>query len=97
MSEPNREPIDDLVELLKRQRDELKLKMHLAGKDAQDEWDRLERKWKEVEAWAEPLTSASKKAARAAGEEARKVTGAAMDVAAREIKHGYDKLRSLFD
>lgn len=30
---------------LKQKRDELKLKLHLAGKDAEDEWDELMGEW----------------------------------------------------
>jgi hypothetical protein len=69
--------------------------MHLGGKEARDQWEKLEEKWHEIEECCEPLTSATKEAASSAGEQARKVTGAAMDLAAREIKSGYQKLRKL--
>ena len=115
MSAEDKDPIDALVRMLKQQRDELKLKMHLAGKDAQDEWEKLEQRWKEVEEWAEPLTTATKEAAdkaseaaksaaehaaeagKQAGHEAKKVTAAAMDVAAREIQSAYEKFRRMLD
>lgn len=88
--------LDSMIEKLKQQRDELQLKMHLASKDAQDQWEQLEETWQGVQQRAEPLTSATKEAASAAGEQAKKVTGAALDVAAREIAAGYEKLRKLF-
>ena len=45
MSEEPNEPLEEendegAIEFLKRQRDELKLKIHLAGKEAQDQWDK---------------------------------------------------------
>ncbi len=43
------------------------------------------------------MTGAVKEASYAAGEQDRKVTGAALDLAVREIKGGYEKLRSMLD
>ena len=97
MSDEEKDPIESLFSRLRRQRDELKLKMHLAGKEAQDQFAQVEEKWKEVEHRAEPLTGAVKEATSTVGEQARKVTAAAMDLAAREIKDGYEKLRKLLD
>lgn len=94
---PEEESRENVLEYLKRQRDELKLQMHLGSKDARDQWEKLEDKWKEVEEWAEPLTSATREAASTAGEQAKKITGAALDVAAREIKSGYQKLRKMLE
>jgi len=96
-NEPQDESPAGVKEFLKRQRDELKLKIHLAGKEAEDQWEKLEEKWRELEHWGEPLTSATKEAAGTAGEQMKKVTGAAMDLAAREIRSGYQKLRKLLD
>ena len=89
--------IEDLICKLRQERDELRLKLHLAGKEVQDGFVVLEEKWEVLENRAEPLTGAVKEASSAAGEQARKVTGAALDVAVREIKGGYEKLRSLLD
>ena len=36
---------DDLIEDLKQKRDEIRVKMHLASKDLQDEWQEFEQKW----------------------------------------------------
>lgn len=44
---------DDLVADLKRKRDELRLKIHLASKDAQTEWEELEEKMQEFSSRAE--------------------------------------------
>lgn len=57
---------DDLVEDLKQKRDELRVKMHLASKDMQDEWQEIEEKWErfsskaELEATGEGLGDAFK-------------------------------------
>jgi hypothetical protein len=87
----------DLIRKLRQERDELRLKLHFAGKEVQDRFAMLEEKWQVLEGRAEPLTGAVKEASSAAGEQARKVTGAALDVAVREIKGGYEKLRSILD
>ena len=44
---------EDLVADLKQKRDELRLKMHLASKEAQDEWEELEEKMQELSSRAE--------------------------------------------
>lgn len=44
---------DDLVADLKQKRDELRLKMLLASKEAQDEWEELEEKMQEFSSRAE--------------------------------------------
>jgi hypothetical protein len=94
-NEPQEESGESVFSFLKRQRDELKLQMHLGSKEARDQWEKLEEKWHEFEQRGEPLTSATKEAVGTVGEQAKKVTGAAMDLAAREIKSGYQKLRDL--
>ncbi|NIX76374.1 hypothetical protein [Microvirga terricola] len=47
-----------LYDDLKRARDEIKLKIHLGSKDAQDEWAELERRWATFENKAELERSA---------------------------------------
>ena len=44
---------DDLVSDLKRRRDELRVKIHLASKEAQEEWQELEEKMDDFVARAE--------------------------------------------
>jgi hypothetical protein len=45
------------VELLQRLRDEIGLKIHLAGMDAKDQWNRILTQLEEVEQAAEKTTS----------------------------------------
>ena len=49
------------VDLLKTLRDEIKVKLHLAGMDAKDQWAKLEPELSKVELAAEHATHASKK------------------------------------
>ncbi|MDH3849141.1 MAG: hypothetical protein OEV10_08035 [Gammaproteobacteria bacterium] len=44
---------DDLVADLKQKRDELRLKIHLASKEAQEEWQELEEKMQQFSSRAE--------------------------------------------
>jgi len=44
---------DRLKEDLKKARDEIHLKLHLASMEAKDEWDELERKWQDFSTRAE--------------------------------------------
>jgi len=44
---------DDLMDDLKQRRDELRVKIHLASKEAQDEWQDLEKKMQEFSSRAE--------------------------------------------
>ena len=69
MNEEN-DALDKAFSFIKQHRDELKLKMHLAGKDAKDEWEKLEVKWREVEKRTEPLKGAVKEAASTTGDQA---------------------------
>lgn len=45
MSEKQDLTLKSLVGVLEQKRDEIKLQIHLAEKDAQDEWERLEGEW----------------------------------------------------
>lgn len=74
-------PFEDMFGLLRKTRDELKLKMHLAKAEARDEFERLEGKWKEVEGQAEPLSGALRSAAAAGAEDAKQVAGVMKNVA----------------
>lgn len=79
--------IDEAVEALKREREELALKIHLAKADTRDEWKKLEAKLDALEGRTRP-------AAKVVGETATEV-GASLELAADEIKKGFAKLRKL--
>ena len=43
-----KDELEENLNALRQQRDELHLKIHLAGMEVQDEWDTLEEKWDEL-------------------------------------------------
>ena len=79
------EQLNKAFEDLKRQRDELKVQLHLGKAEVRDEWTKLETRLEEVKA-------TMSKVGREAGKTAEAV-GAAMGLAVDEIKKGYDRLR----
>ncbi|MCF6311765.1 MAG: hypothetical protein L3J39_04870 [Verrucomicrobiales bacterium] len=91
----DKDTLDKAFDRLKQSRDELKLKMHLGGKEVQDEWSKLEACWTDLEKKTQPLSGAVKEAAASSGEQAKKVATAALDLTAQELNEGYKKLRNL--
>lgn len=71
---------DKILEQLKRKRDELRLQMHLASKDINDDWEELEQKMKRFAQKAELQRS---------GEG----VSDAMQALGRELKEGYERVR----
>jgi len=69
-----------LVEDLKRNRDEIRLKIHLGSKEAQDEWTELEKRWNAFESKAELEKSA-------------KDVGDAVKILGSELKDAFDRIR----
>lgn len=72
---------EDLVADLKQKRDELRLKIHLASKEAQDEWEELEEKMQDFSSKAELGKT---------GEG----LGEALGKLGEELKLGYRRIRS---
>ena len=79
--------IEDTLAALKRERDELALKVHLAKAEARDEWKDLQARLDELEARARPV-------AKVVGETAGEV-GTSLELAADEIRKGFAKIRKL--
>jgi chromosome segregation ATPase len=82
-----KEQLARAAEHLKQQRDELRLKLHLAKADAKDEWAKLERQWEELKP---KLEAARQEAGKTAGS-----VGSALSVAVEELKKGYERMRKL--
>ena len=76
-----------LIADLERQRDEIRVRLHLAKADVKDEWAHLEQKWEHVRGKAEVL---GREAGKAAGN-----VGAALRLAAEELRAGYARVRKL--
>lgn len=58
MSE-NRQYVEEMVDRLRQERDELRVRLHLAKLDASDEWRDLEKKWTKLESKARSLGDAA--------------------------------------
>jgi ElaB/YqjD/DUF883 family membrane-anchored ribosome-binding protein len=83
----NKTNVDRIVDDLKQVRDELEVRIHLAGAEARDEWEALERKWQHLRGRAKRVGEAVEEAAEDVGE--------AFEVVADEVKTGYERIRQL--
>jgi hypothetical protein len=81
----NKQDVNDLVESLRRDRDELRVQMHLLKADARDEWATLEKKWAHLQTKSEAVGAS-------AGQVASEV-GAALKLLGDEVRTGYRKIR----
>ncbi len=79
--------LEGLRASIEQLQDEIKLKAHLGKAEAKDELEQLEKKWGTFLAEYKPLTDEAGKTA--------ENTGAALLLAANEIKDGYKRLRKL--
>jgi len=85
--QPAKRQLDDLRQELETQRDDLKVRLHLAKADARDEWEKVEKRWEKLRAKLD-----------VAGDEASEVAGDVGDAAKLllgEIREGYQRLRKL--
>jgi len=73
--------LDDLIADLKQKRDELRVQMHLASKEVQDEWAELEEKMQDFSSKAQISKT---------GE----ALGKALSQVGNELKLGYERIRS---
>ena len=76
---------DDL-EALKQVRDELRVQAHLGKAEAKEQWERLERRWHELEA----KLGAAEKQAKEPLENVRAAARLMLD----EIREGYRKIKA---
>ena len=79
-----RKNIDELIETLRRERDELRVKLSLAKLEAGDEWEKLEHKFHKLESKAKEVGHVTAEASRDVGE-AASLLGA-------EIRDGFKKI-----
>jgi hypothetical protein len=73
----------ELVSNLKRQKDQLELKLHLGQKEAKDQWAQLETKLNRLQSDFEPVFNAVS--------EMTENVFSALELAAGELKQGYDR------
>ena len=79
--------LDDLITSLKQERDELKLKMHLASMEAKDEYERVSGKVDELTDQYEPVKDAV--------EETAENVFSALGLVADELKLGFERVRKV--
>jgi hypothetical protein len=77
--------LDQIMGDLAQQRDELRLKLHLAKADAKQEWEALEEKWIQLEA---KLRATKQEAA-----DASQDVGAAFGVLSDELSSAYQRIK----
>ena len=77
--------LNEAISKLKQERDELKLKMHLASMDAKDEYDRISGKVDELSDQYDPVKDAV--------EEAAGNVFSALGMVADELKVGFHRVR----
>ena len=86
-SEDIKEEIGELIADLKQQRDELRVQMHLAGAEAKEFWEDVEKKWHHFEARSAQF--------RAEARDAGADIAEAVKLLGSEIRDGYDRLRKI--
>ena len=77
--------IEKIIAKLTTERDELRVRMHLAKEDLQDEWEGLEQKWEKME---QKLAAAKDETRESSSE-----VGAAATLLAEEIRGAYQRIR----
>jgi hypothetical protein len=77
---------NQVIERLRRERDEIRLKLHLGKAELKDEWQALERKWEQLEG---RMAGAAEEA-----REASREVGAAFGVLSEELSEAYRRIRA---
>ena len=80
-----RELLADLISGLKRQKDEIALKIHLGKEDAKDEWDKVQDKFAKLNDEFEPVKDAV--------EESASNLFASLKLVAGEVKDSFDRIK----
>lgn len=83
-----RERIEEMLDDLRQQRDEMRVKLNLAKLEVSEEWEKLESKLVKLEAKAKELGGATA--------DASKDVGAAARLLAEEIYDGFKKIARHF-
>lgn len=87
-TEQIREELASLLNQLHQQRDEIRVKIHLAGMEVRDEWEELERQWELFLEKAKQVSETSGAALHESNEAAVKL--------AHKIKTAYAKIKGAF-
>jgi SMC interacting uncharacterized protein involved in chromosome segregation len=79
-----KERVDKLVDSLKQERDELRVKLHLGKLEASDEWQEIEVKFEKLQSKAKVLGEATA--------DSSKDIGAAVMLLGKEIRDGFKRI-----
>ena len=82
-----KEDIEQMIGKLRQRRDELKVKIHLAKADAEDEWAVVEKKWEELKPKIESMA--------ATGGEVAKELGGTIKEISEDIMNGYERISKI--
>ncbi len=80
-----REEIGEFLERLQQQRDELRVQSHLFKAEMQEEWEHVERKWRQFEQRAGQISNDARESASEIGQ--------ALRLVGEEIEAAYRRLR----
>ncbi|MGE0377510.1 MAG: hypothetical protein AB7I48_24095 [Planctomycetaceae bacterium] len=80
-----RDRIHELISGLKQQRDELAVRMHLAGSEAKQEWNRLDDKVNQLAHRYDPLKHAV--------DETADDLWVSLKLLGEELRHGFERIR----
>jgi SMC interacting uncharacterized protein involved in chromosome segregation len=81
----DKDAIEEFLDYLQQQRDELRVQMHLAKLEAQEEWKEIEEKWEELK----PKLDAIREESIASS----KNIFTSLSLIAEEIENGYKRIR----
>jgi hypothetical protein len=87
MTEAKDNPLEQQLEQLRTHRDELRVKLNLAGKEARDLFDAAEKAWAKLEGKARLVEGESRKELRVVGATARELV--------RELRGAYQRISEL--
>ena len=79
----------ELTSFLHRERDEVRVKMHLANVDAQEKWHKVEAKWETFQSRAAVVAKVTEQSAKEVGE--------ATQLVGEELKEAYRRIRDTLD
>jgi hypothetical protein len=82
-----RDELHRITEALTRQRDQLRVKLHLARADARDEWGRMEKKWEHLKGRLSAIQETAGEVSEDIGHTLKRLVS--------EIEEGYERIRKL--
>ncbi|MEN8135344.1 MAG: hypothetical protein ABFS18_07375 [Thermodesulfobacteriota bacterium] len=82
-----KEDLEKMIGKLRQQRDELKVKIHLAKADAEDEWAVAEKKWEELKPKIEAMTTTGGEVAKEIGETIKEI--------GEDLMNGYERISKI--